>query len=186
MPTKTTIKKAIKKRTTNKQKIKSLPNEEKILFLQNLLGKLLITKVNYDRRTSFLLLTSSLIFMISLSLLLDPTRNGTVGILFISILSMASSVLCLNAFRTPEVFRKIDNKISLLHHTVITGLTKEEFERKIKTIMESEQEVIDTYIMEIYDLTINSIHFKKKFIRLATNTLVTGLLVGLILLFTLP
>ena len=74
----------------------------------------------------------------------------------------------------------------MLYPTNITNYTPGVYNKKFKELLTDAESIIDQYIAEIYNISANSIRFKKKFSRLSTNTLVMGLVVGLILFFFLP
>ncbi|MBI4117796.1 MAG: hypothetical protein HY453_01815 [Parcubacteria group bacterium] len=181
MPEEIKIKRQVRKIRPKSQ----LSEEAQLRFLRDILRKTVQTKNHYDQRTNFLFLTSSIIFLGFFGFLLFG-NHGTVGSLLVVTTSLLSSVLCLYAYRTPETFRTISDKISVMHHTAIYGMSKREYSKKLSDIMRDPSDMMDAYIFEIYDITQNSIRFKKSFLRWSTGILVMGILLGSVLVFTLP
>lgn len=173
----------VKKRKTKSNKSTL---DLKIKFLSDGLSKCLITQSRYDWRANIVIAISGLIFIYSLTNLFDSYKKGTIGFLVISVSCLIAIALGLYSLKTPEILKRKELKESLLHPTIIRKYTRATIAKKFNALLADPDKIINEYITEIYNISVNSIAFKKRFSRYSANTLVIGLVVGLVLFFFLP
>lgn len=163
-----------------------ISDEIKIKFLSDALEKCLRIQACYEWRANIIIGISSLIFIYSLTNLFDTNERGTTGFLIISFFCLVSLIFSLYSLKSPQFYKKIGLKESILQPSIIIRYSKDIAAQKYKKLLSAPQNLIDEYILEIYNISASTIQFKKKLSRLATHTLVTGLVIGFILLIFLP
>ena len=161
---------------------------DSLFFLSNMLENLIKKRDSYDMRASFIVSISSVLFILSLGNLLNQqVDNGKLGFLVICASSLCSGVLALFALRPPKIFqgwRRPNN--SLLHHSNIHKFAYDKIARKLKDIVKSNDKMMEQYIIAIHHITEKAIIRKKYFLIPATNFLIGGLIIGLVVVFYLP
>lgn len=129
----------------------------------------------YDNKASFLIGVSGVIFAFSMG---QISKLSFLIIAFSALLALILSVWTVS-FPFP---RSKGAKFSLLCWSGFRGLAKDEYETKMKEIIDSDEKIVHQYIREIYATYRYSVLPKSRMIRAASLILTFSLLTGLMLL----
>lgn len=129
----------------------------------------------YDNKASFLIGISGVIFAMSIG------QINRISFLIIALSTFVALILSIWTISFPFPRGK-GAKFSLLCWSGFRGMKKDEYEAKMKEIVDSDEKIVHEYIREIYALYQYSVLPKSKMIRLASIVLTFSLFAGLLLL----
>jgi hypothetical protein len=129
----------------------------------------------YDNKASFLIGISGVIFALSMN------QINKISFLIIAVAAFAALILSVWTVSFPFPHSK-KAKFSLLCWSGFQGMKKDEYEAKMKEIVNSDEKIIHEYIKEVYALYQYSVLPKSRMIRMASLILTISLFTGLLLL----
>jgi hypothetical protein len=147
------------------------PNEIKVRFLEKSLETMHALRDAHDRKASFLLSVSGIIFALSL------TKYPEVPYVILTIFSLISFVACIYAIVLPYRPKTPEGR-NIFCWWGVKGKSYDEYFNKIKSDINNPEDLIREYSKEIYSLYYNSLRYK------SVLNIISGisLLIGFILL----
>ena len=151
-------------------------NQNSINFLRDSLTHHRDLKNGLDRKASFLLGISGVIFALSVGLLQE------IQFLILAISSFLAAFLSILVIRSP--FRRgVKKKFGLMCWWGFSDKSFEEYKEGINKVFTSEEKISHEYMREIWNLTNFSLKPKTKLLNSATIILISGFLIGFMLFF---
>lgn len=159
------MEKEIKNQEYNNENISST-----VRMLASILGKTDGFVRHLDTQINILLGISSAVFMFSAS----QIKNSEWEIFFIIIsgFSAMSSIICLCAIHPPKFMRKRGQVESLMYSKKVSAFESQtEYSKELKKIKGNEENIIDEYATEIYNLCKYYYRPKRKLFNVSRNIL---------------
>ena len=151
-------------------------------ILNEILQKINSNAEHIDVQTNSLVILSSAVFVFSAQNFLSAGPNQHLYALSLAFFSSLSSIAGLLALNPPAFMDKRGQKESDLYVRKIAEYkTKEEYFERLKKILKNEQNAIEEYALDIYNLSKYSYLPKRKLFNLAKNLLIIGFLTSIVL-----
>lgn len=149
--------------------------ESQIHFLKDIFTYQWEMRNALDRKASFLLSISGIIFVLSMMHLEKISFK---------VIAFASIISCLIALWTITLpFKERRRKaFHLMSFLGFSKMTPEEYYQQILETIETDEKIIEEYIRNVYALATRSLEPKSKLIRIGNSVLTLGLIIGGILI----
>jgi len=150
--------------------------QNSINFLRDSLTHHRDLKNSLDRKASFLLGISGVIFTLSVA------RLQEIQFLVLAISSFLTAFLSILVICSP--FRGgVRKKFGLMCWWGFSNKSFEQYKKGLNEVFTSEEKILQEYMKEIWNLTNYSLKPKTKLLNLASIILISGFLIGFILFF---
>lgn len=145
-----------------------MDNQPKIKFLEESLHAMYEVRSSKDRKASFLLGTSGVIFVLTLNNYQDT------AFFLLAIFSALSLALCIYCIALPARSLSREAKPSIFCWWGIKKYSYEDYVKKIDLTIKDEESLGREYAKEIFSLYKNSIRIKSVLLNLASISLLVG------------
>jgi hypothetical protein len=152
------------------------PSEIKVQFLEKSLTTLHNLRDAHDRKASFLLSVSGIIFALSL------TKYPEIPYVTLTIFSLISFICCIYAIVLPYRPKTSEGK-NIFCWWGVKGKSYDEYFNKIKSDINNPEDLIREYSKEIYSLYYNSLRYKSALNLISSISLMIGFIILPILLY---
>lgn len=149
--------------------------QERIMFLDSILQSQMNLNDVADDRANFLIGISGIMLTIALTQIFITTGAHKLGFMIISITAFLVCFVTIGVIR-PRIRGNTENK---MYYLTLLNYSKNGYKKHIYEIVKDRKKIIDEYVNEIYDI---SLELKKRFdlIRRAADILAIGLAISMI------
>jgi hypothetical protein len=170
------------------KKEESFSSKSLDIFFRDVFQNYLTNKTHIDTKINWLLGVSAIVMSLSIQYLpKEEMILYRLGILFILVGSFLSFIINLLNLDLPDFMTRSIPAAghNVMFHRNFKNKTVEEITEELKTI-KNQEDIVNQYAINIYNLTNRNINFKNRYFKIARNTMLISIIIGVIfILFSL-